>query len=169
MSLETALMLLFAGAAWTHIVASVAEDEGARRHYRITSGVIVVAFIAGVLAATIAFETLGERHLEHMPSGFRWFGFAVGVIVYLWSSVRYYPRQKKPLEEHQALTPADPHSPLQQMLNTPPDAPLVQRVYRWQQDPQGKSPASAAMTPPEPPASAPASSAPTPPSSKQED
>jgi hypothetical protein len=166
-SLEIALTLLFAGAAWTHVVASAAEDEGARRHYKLVSGAIVVAIIAGVLAATIAFEALGERHLEHMPSGFRWFGFAVGVSTYLWTMFHDIWR-KKPPQERQPLTPSAAPSPLDEMLSTPPDAPLVEIAYRWQRDPLGKPPASAATTPPGPSVSAPASSATTPPPSKQE-
>jgi hypothetical protein len=163
MSLEFALILLFAAAAWTHLVASLAEDEATRRHWQFTSGAIAVAIVAGVLATTIAFEVIGERYLEHMPSGFRWFGFAVGVGTYLWIDW-HDARRKKRSQARQPLTPAAPptlpSSDLRRMVDTPPDAPLVEVVYRWHQDPQGDPPAA--------PASAPESVAPTPPPPKQE-
>jgi hypothetical protein len=163
MSLEIILMLLFAAAAWTHLVASLAEDEAARRHWQFTSGAMAVAIVAGVLATTIAFEVIGERHLEHMPNSFGWFGFAVGVVTYLWIAW-HDARRKERSQARQPLTPDAPPTPpssdLRRMLDTPPDAPLVEVVYRWHQDPQGEPPVS--------PASVPESAAPTPPPPKQE-
>ena len=170
MSLGFALALLFAGAVWTHIVASVTEDEEARRHYKLVSGATAAAVIAGFVAAEVASGVLDQLHVELTTNSGRWFGFAVGVATYLWM-VFHDVWQKKPSQERQPLTPAAPpaqRSALQEMLDTPPDAPLVEIVHRWQQDPLGKASAPAATTPPEPAVSAPASSAPTPPPSKQE-
>jgi cytochrome bd-type quinol oxidase subunit 2 len=79
----TILMLVFVGAIWTHFVASMAADEGARQHYRLAGGALAAAIAAGYLSTAVALWAFGKDAMEAHPTWLWWLGSAVGLASYL--------------------------------------------------------------------------------------